>query len=70
MIYAFYFMSLESIRLGFVTIAHPRDFVMSPKMYSLFPLPSQNNQRVRVSLELPFQQLSGSLLECGVRNPP
>jgi hypothetical protein len=35
----FTFMSLQSIRLGFVAIAHPRDFVMSPKMYSLFPLP-------------------------------
>ena len=41
MIYVFCFMSLWSIRLGFVAIAHPRDFVMLPKRYSLFLLPNE-----------------------------
>ena len=48
----FVFVSLWSLRLGFVAIAHPRDFVMSPKRYSLFPLP---NERARVLLPFVFR---------------
>ena len=38
------FMPSPSVAACMLAIARPRDFVMSPKMYSLFPLPSQNNE--------------------------